>query len=76
MTARAMELAIANLGKMREKGHDPEAILNRSTELSYRGLFEPPVNGRRGVEAGNRQAVEEWLRGAPAEVIDGNATRE
>lgn len=41
MTDRARELAVAELAKLRDEGHEPEAILNYAVMNSYQGLFPP-----------------------------------
>lgn len=40
MTARAAELAIKSLGKLRNGGQDPNAVLDQSTMNCWQGLFE------------------------------------
>lgn len=40
MTQRAMELAVIELAKLRDQGHDPKAVLDQSTLHSWQGLFE------------------------------------
>ena len=43
LTQKAAELAINKLGKLREEGNDPVAVINQTIERAYAGLF--PVNG-------------------------------
>lgn len=50
MTERAKELAIAELAKLRDAGHDPVAVLNQSVMNSWLGLFALK-NGARGSTA-------------------------
>lgn len=47
-TAEAVGLLVGKLGRWRDKGHDPTAILNNSTECNWTGIFEPrtPANDR------------------------------
>jgi hypothetical protein len=40
LTATAIPLAVATLGKLRAAGHDPRAVLEQSTLNSWQGLFE------------------------------------
>lgn len=63
-TARAVELLIAKLDRLRADGNDPGAVLDQSTERNWQGLFEVKVNGRdannrAGNGYGNRQSG--WL---------------
>lgn len=39
MTERAKELAVLRLDKLRQAGHDPEAVLDQSVFNSWQGLF-------------------------------------
>lgn len=41
MTDRAKTLAVAELGKLRDQGHDPRAVLEQSVLRGWRGLFAP-----------------------------------
>ena len=45
-TERALSLAVAELGRLKDQGHDPAAVLNSSVLNGYRGLFPP-----KGVQA-------------------------
>lgn len=49
LTKRATELAVYELEKLRNAGHDPVAVLNRSTLNDWRGLFplDKPVTKTR-----------------------------
>lgn len=40
MTDRAVELLIADLSKLRDKGHDPKLVLEQSIKKSWQGVFE------------------------------------
>jgi uncharacterized protein YdaU (DUF1376 family) len=42
-TAKARNLSLASLTKLRAKGHDPTAVIEQSIERGWTGLF--PVNG-------------------------------
>jgi hypothetical protein len=44
-TARAEELLIQNLDRLRSLGHAPADVLNQSTENSWQGVFEIHRNG-------------------------------
>jgi uncharacterized protein YdaU (DUF1376 family) len=44
-TQRAKELALMQLTKMVESGHDPTEILNASVANGWKGLFEPKRSG-------------------------------
>ena len=43
MTVRAMQLAIKELGKLRQNGHDPAAVLEQSVLNGWKGVF--PLKG-------------------------------
>lgn len=63
-TARAVELLIAKLDRLRADGNDPGEVLDQSTERNWQGLFEVKGNGRdannrTGGGYGNRQSG--WL---------------
>ena len=53
MTDYAMKLAVGELGKLRDAGQDPEAVLNQSTMKSWQGLFEVKANNGKPA-TGNR----------------------
>lgn len=38
-TVRALELSLRTLEKLRAAGHDPNAVLDQSTQASWQGLF-------------------------------------
>lgn len=42
MTAKAVELSIADLKELREKGHDPVQVIHNAIKRGWRGLFAPP----------------------------------
>ena len=44
LTGRAKTLAVAELGKLRDQGHDPRAVLEQSVLKGWRGVF-PPKEG-------------------------------
>lgn len=46
MTPYAMELAVKELGKLRDEGNDVEKVLNQSTLNSWQGLFGIKRNGK------------------------------
>lgn len=46
-TDRAITLAIAELERLREQGHSPEAVLDRSTVNDWTGLFPIPAESSR-----------------------------
>lgn len=83
MTPAARRLAVAELAKLRDAGHDPTEVLRQSTFRSWVGLFPlkpETVNGHVGAmsEHGmqtmrNAKALEARLFGAkePKEVSDG-----
>lgn len=63
-TARAIELLIAKLDKLRSDGNDPGAVLDQSTERNWQGIFEVKAdgrnqNGRSGNGCGNKPSG--WL---------------
>lgn len=41
LTDKAKTLALAELGKLRDQGHDPRAVLEQSVLRGWRGLFPP-----------------------------------
>jgi hypothetical protein len=45
LTARARQLTINNLLKLKDSGEDPVACLDQSTQLGWRGVFEVRKNG-------------------------------
>ena len=45
LTARAVELQLATLEKLRTKGHDPTRVIEQSIERGWRGLFEIKADG-------------------------------
>jgi hypothetical protein len=81
MTDRAADLIIIKLDGFRAAGHDVEAILNRSVENSWQGVFEPdPVRGSAGAagskvphlgKAGQATAnsAQDWLESAPVDNV-------
>jgi len=72
LTDRATELVIKKLDEFRIKGHDVGAILDRSTENSWQGVFEPDrkSQGKNGVQnlgkSGQATAnnAQEWIEEA------------
>lgn len=52
LTAKAMELSVKSLDKLRGQGHAPIDVINNAIELSYRGLFAPKMQSD-GVSHGN-----------------------
>lgn len=50
-TDRAVELAVAKLGRLRDDGHDPKAVLEQSVMNSWQDLF-PPRAGSQPRERG------------------------
>lgn len=46
-TARAMNLLIAKLDRLRADGNDPGKVLDQSTERNWLGIFEVKANGQR-----------------------------
>lgn len=55
MTPKAEELSIADLGRLREQGHDPVAVIHHAIKSGWRGLYAPPV--RAGPNPGNHSAA-------------------
>jgi len=45
LKGRSETLALNELAKLRDDGHDPAAVLDHSTMKGYRGLFPPPQAG-------------------------------
>ena len=48
LKGRSETLALNELAKLRDEGHDPAAVLDHSTMKGYRGLFPPPPAGTNG----------------------------
>lgn len=73
MTARAMEIAVSTLDKLRKQGHGPAAVLEQSILNSWQGLF--PVRSqeekrgftKQSVITGNIAATEEYIRNSREE---------
>lgn len=57
-THRAKELAIIQLGKMVESGHDPTEILQTSIANGWKGIFEPKSKGIGYVNNRDRERAE------------------
>jgi hypothetical protein len=78
VTDHGKRLLVDKLEKFAARGHPPDEILDRSTEHSWRGLFEPKENGN-GKQQGNHRTqetadavaagVSDFLRGKNA--VDG-----
>ena len=56
MTDTAQRRAIAELGRLREAGHDADAVLGQSIVNGWKGLF--PLKGREGVHAFERSRMD------------------
>lgn len=56
-TERAKSLLIDELAKLREQGHDPRAVLEQSTQRSWRGLFPVKHDARGNGKADRREAA-------------------
>lgn len=54
LTDRAAELAIAELSKLRDQGHDPVAVINQSILNGWRGLFALKDNNHAAHRSGHR----------------------
>ena len=66
MTDKARALAVAKLDRLRDAGHEPEAVLDQSTMNSWQGLFE--IKGQHngnGRMAGNNGASPRQYREQP-----------
>ena len=80
MTPHAEELIFKEIGKFRERGHDPTALIEQSISNGWKGIFElkgAAQNGTRANVDDQRAAVRNAMYGTrPAErVINGEATR-
>ncbi|MBO0358612.1 DUF1376 domain-containing protein [Hymenobacter sp. BT186] len=66
-TARAKQLIIGKLDKLREQGHDPAAVLQQSLERGWSGVFEikGDYNGTRQISSGNAFAGNAGATGEP-----------
>lgn len=49
LTGEAERLSLATLEKLRAEGQDPVAVINRSIERGWRGLFPVDAQGQTGV---------------------------
>jgi hypothetical protein len=58
LTARAAVLIISELNRMRERGHDPTAVLDTSTRNGWRDVYAPKQEGNRHGPTRNPSAVE------------------
>ncbi len=56
LTARAKELAVADLVRLRDEGHAPLAVLEQSTMRSWRGLFPVEDANARGKSNSRRES--------------------
>lgn len=63
-TERAKALLIDELAKLREQGHDPRAVLEQSTQRSWRGLFPVKHDARGNGKADHRTAFADAILGA------------
>lgn len=72
LTGRAVVLLFKELDRLRRAGNDPAAVLDRSTQNAWRGIFEIPTDQRKGVQnaadplKGWRDAAATW-RSNPAQ---------
>jgi len=64
LTERAAKLIVSELEKLARQGHNPRAVLEQSVINNWRGVF-PLKNGNRqqALEARNRSAADEFVRG-------------
>lgn len=61
-TERALELALRDLSKFRDQGHDPRAVLEQSVTRGWRGLFAPRKdwgNSHGASSSGRRESTAE-----------------
>lgn len=65
LTDRAVQLAIADLEKLRDEGHPPGAVLDQSTSRGWKGLF--PLKDNRHGQQGSRS--NNGLCASPAEAM-------
>lgn len=71
-TARAIELAINELDKLRRDGHDPGAVLDQSTMKNWTGLF--PMKDENHGHASRQPHLEPGIRGTrPNPLVDAYA---
>jgi hypothetical protein len=56
LTPRAAKLVLTELGKLRDGGHDPNAVLDQSTRNSWRDVW-PVKDGGRVTAVGGRVAI-------------------
>jgi hypothetical protein len=76
LTPRAVELAIAQLGKLRDAGYPPGAVLDQSVMNGWLGLFplkdgwkvKTQTRGEKSVEAGLRVIAEMEAKGGAGRV--------
>ena len=82
LTPKASTLLIATLGKLREQGHDPRAVIEQSLARGWRGLFpvKPPDTARASTRQQIRATTAAAIFGADHDrpddrTIDGTAER-
>ena len=70
-TTHALNLAVRELEKLRQQGHDPRDVLNQSILKSYTGLFRVAQNGTNGRQYGKGHSNLAALREALGPDFDG-----
>jgi hypothetical protein len=61
MTERAAKLVVESLGRLKQAGNDPSAVLDQSTQNSWQGVFPIKVDRTAGVEAHNADVVRRMM---------------
>lgn len=74
MTDRACELIVLELGKLRDQGHDPQAVLEQSVRLDYQDVYA--IKGAGPVEHGpskrnGHDVLAEWWGSEPTTIKQG-----
>ena len=73
-TERALQLAVFELERLRERGHDPGDVLNQSTLSNWKGLFEVRANGHKQKKPNGIADALDGRSDDPAAATDGRAT--
>ena len=60
LTNRARNMTVNQLEIFRAQGHDPNAVLDESTRMGWRGVFLPRAGKQNALEVRNRKIAEEF----------------
>lgn len=71
MTERAQALAIGELKRLANQGHDPTAVLDQSTQNAWKGLFKIKTDNANGKRSSPHETVYGVARDMCAEILAG-----